>query len=87
MQQKWDYIDKIIMDSCHDISAGSNYDSELLIKLHHTENSNASNKVMALSFIMSGFLLMIFNTPSVQYFLLNLAFMLKNSIIMFQQII
>lgn len=87
MQQEWDYIDKIISDSCPKVFAGSNYDMELMRKLHHTEKSNTSNKVMALSFIMSGFLMMIFNTPRVQYFFINLAFALKSSIIMFQQII
>lgn len=87
MQQEWDYIDKIISDSCPKVTVSSNYNSELMRKLHHTETSGTSNKVMALSFIMSGFVLMALNMPGVQYFLLNLAFTLKNSVIMLQQII
>ena len=83
MQQKWDDLDKSIINSFFDIDTKENYNDKLLKKLREKNKKIAYNgrvRTVAASLICAGILLMFVYTTSLQYNLIDFQWRVKMQI-------
>ncbi|MFD3158512.1 hypothetical protein ACFIJ5_16925 [Haloimpatiens sp. FM7330] len=88
MQEKFDYLDKIIKDSFEDIETDKGYDIRLMNKINNLPQKNSNReryRIAALSLMLSGFLMLIIYTSSLQYNIINAKMKIKTSISMIEQ--
>jgi hypothetical protein len=82
MQEKWDYIDNVIISAEKEVQISDKYNEKLLEKLNKKKNKRNKfwlciNRPAASSFILSGVIIGILSINSVAYNLLNIEGKLK----------
>lgn len=89
MQQEWDNLDTLIRESQPKINISQNYNSKLMYKLNNDNKSErqVNINIAAISFIMSGIMLIIANTTDLQYRLISFQSVIRNSFAFIQHLI
>ncbi|MCX7883626.1 MAG: hypothetical protein N2448_01120 [Caloramator sp.] len=79
MQQEWDDLDRLIASSFEDINIKEDYNVRLLNKINkNSQRYVVSNYIPALSFIVSGFLMMLNYALNLQHNIYNLEFWMRS---------
>lgn len=89
MQQEWDNLDTLIRESQPKIEISQYYNSRLMnkIKKYDTSGKQISPNIAAISFIMSGILLIVANTTDLQYRIISFQSVIRNSFTLIQRLI
>lgn len=80
MSQKWDPVDKMIMDSRRDIHESSDYNESLLKKIQGGGYSKENSLVAGFSLILAGVLALFIYTSDIQYKLVNIQIKARSEI-------
>jgi hypothetical protein len=81
LQQRWDDLDKLIIDSAPEYEGSSSYNSSLISKLKKKKHAKASNFAAGYSLIMAGFMLMFIYTSNMEFTLLEMKYKVQTEII------
>lgn len=84
MQQKWDDLDSIIMNSFEDIDAGSNYNSILMSKIYKKKRAREKSYSAAFSLIIAGFMFAFIYTSNIGYRYFNIQYEIKTEFALVQ---
>jgi hypothetical protein len=85
VQQSWDDIDKIIIDSKLEIEPGPNYNQALFAKIRTTRSYQNENRIPAFSLIIAGVMLLFIHTADLQSNMLEAEYQLKTGITILKQ--
>lgn len=83
MQQEWDIVDKLIVDSMENYKTDSDFNSKILMRINN-EKKGHKNPSAALSLIATGLLLLTIYTGGLQYNLIDIKYKVKLEFITLQ---
>lgn len=82
MQEKWDDLDKLILNSFEECEISSSYNEKLMSKLQETKKN--SMNVPAMSLIVAGIAMIIIISTNLQYKIIKTQYTLKTEIMLIQ---
>lgn len=82
MQQRWDDLDKLIIDSAPEFEASSNYNSKLLSKINNKKPAKVSSFAAGYSLIMAGLMLAFIYTSNMDSAILEMKYKVETQILM-----
>ena len=82
MQEKWDDLDKLIVDSFEECKISNSYNEKLMSKLQETKKN--SMNVPAMSLIVAGIAMIIIMSTNLQYKIIKTQYTLKTEIMLMQ---
>jgi hypothetical protein len=82
MQEKWDDLDRLILNSFEECEISSNYNERLTNKLLKTKKN--SMNIPAMSLILAGITMMIIISTNLQYKVIKTQYRLKTEIMLVQ---
>lgn len=82
MQEKWDDLDKIILNSFEESEVSSNYNKKLMSKLLKTKKESIN--VPAMSLIVAGLTMIMIVSTNLQHEIIKTQYRLKTEIIIVQ---
>lgn len=81
MQQRWDDLDKLIIDSAPEFEVSSNYNSKLLLKINK-KPTKVSSFAAGYSLIMAGLMLGFIYTSNMDSAILEMKYKVETQILM-----
>jgi hypothetical protein len=82
VQQEWDDLEKIIINSTPDMHIDERYNYRLMTKLNDKKQVKGTRYAAGLSLIMAGLMLALMYTPSVEYKIIDMKYKVKTEISM-----
>jgi hypothetical protein len=82
MQEKWDDLDEVILNSFEECELSSNYNEKLMSKLYKTKKD--SMNIPAMSLIVAGLTMIIIISTNMQYKIIRTQYRLKTEIMVVQ---
>jgi capsular polysaccharide biosynthesis protein len=82
MQEKWDDLDRLILNSFEECQLSSNYNEKLMRKFQKTKRNSID--IAAMSLIVAGFVMMIVISTNLQYKIIKTQYRLKTEIMVVQ---
>jgi len=82
MQEKWDDLDKLILDSFEECELSSNYNEKLMSKLQKSKRDSIN--IPAMSLIIAGLVMIMVISTNLQYKIIKTQYRLKTEIMVMQ---
>jgi hypothetical protein len=82
LQQRWDDLDKLIMDSTPEFETSSNYNTKLLSKIKGKKPSKISSFAAGYSLIMAGLMVAFIYTSNMNSVLIEMKYKVETEILM-----
>lgn len=82
MQEKWDDLDNLILNSFEECDARNNYNEKILSKIKKTKNNSID--IPALALIVAGLTMIVLINTNLQYKIIKAQYKLKTEIMFVQ---